>query len=106
MARFDLYCVDLVCDVKVKIFDKKGFDDLEENDLVYSRDDFTAYNFSMLQDELSYLTDDVSASDDFVYKWIPFDDGTAELGIFYYDERNKDNSPIMTYTVCPTLKKS
>ena len=95
----DVYSCDLVNVLTVKVFDKELYEKLREKDLVlYKEGVYEQINWKSFQDEISYLIDDIYASEDFNVRLALYE-GT----LLVYVRDNKDDDTIMMYKLKPNF---
>lgn len=99
-VRFnDIYSCDLVNVLTVTVYDKELYEKLREEDLVlYQKGVYEQIDWNSFQDEISYLKEDIYASDDFDVK---FTLSNGVLIIDVLDDTDKDI--IMEYKLEPKI---
>ena len=99
-VRFnDIYSCDLVNVLTVTVYDKELYEKLREEDLVlYQKGVYEQIDWKSFQDEISYLKEDIYASDDFDVKF------TLSNGVLIIDVLdNTDKDIIMEYKLEPKI---
>ena len=95
----DIYSCDLINVLTVTVYDKELYEKLREEDLVlFQKGVYEQIDWKMFQDEISYLRDDIYASDNFDVKF------TLSNGVLIIDVLdNTDKDIIMEYKLEPKI---
>ena len=89
----DIYSCDLVNVLTVTVYDKELYEKLREEDLVlYQKGVYEQIDWKSFQDEISYLRDDIYASEDFNVIFALY-----EGALLVYVRDNTDDDTIMMY---------
>lgn len=81
----DIHVCDLRYDVIVEIYDKKGYNQLKDEDLLIwtKTEKDVDMDWKMFQDDISYLKDDINISDDFMMD-LELENGSLHIYTVYY----------------------
>lgn len=95
----DIYSCDIINVLKVEVYDKALYEKLREQDLIlYQKGTYEQIDWKSFQDEISYLKDDMGASD---FKMtLELDTNGALVITIKYGE---DNETVMEYRLKPRI---